>query len=141
MSWSAGEQARRLHGLVRIGRVTAVDPGRARARVSLGGETETAWLPWTGGRAGSIREWAPVTVGEQVVVLSPGGETGQGVIAGSLFSAAHAAPSNDGAAHRLELGGSSITMTGDAITLQSNGSSLTLDAAGIRLNGARIDLN
>mgnify|MGYP005845114205 CR=1 FL=1 len=139
--WTQADQDRRLAGLVRIGRVTEVDPATARARIALGGQAVSDWLPWTASRAGSISEWSPPAVGEQVVVLSPGGESNQAVIVGSLFSAANGQASNDGAAYRVEIGGSSLTMTADAITLESNGSTLVLDAAGVRVNGAQIELN
>lgn len=141
MRWAQNDQDRRLQGIVRIGKVTAVDASAAKARVSLGGASETDWLPWTAERAATISVWAPVAVGEQVVVLAPGGETNQGIIVGSLFSNSNPAPSSDGAEHLLKLGGSSISVKGDRILITSNGSTIELDAAGIRLNGARIDLN
>lgn len=141
MSWEQGEQERRLHGLVRIATVTEVDAATAKARVSLGGEAVSGWIPFTAIRAGGLNAWAPVTVGEQVVVVSPGGDTAQGVIVGSLPSGSNAAPSGDGGAFRFEIGGSSINMTADGIELSSNGSILTLGAAGIALNGAQIHLN
>jgi phage baseplate assembly protein V len=141
VSWGQGEQERRLHGVVRIGTVTAVDPATARARVSLGGDAVSGWIPFTAIRAGGLNAWAPVTVGEQVVVASPGGDTAQGVIIGSLPSTSNGAPSVDGGEFRFEIGGSSISMTADGITLSSNGSTLTIDAAGITLTGAAINLN
>lgn len=141
MSWGRGEQGRRLQCLIRIGRVTTVDPAKARVRVTFGGDSDSDWLPWLAQRAGVISEWAPPRVGEQVLVVSPGGETNQAVVIGSLFSTGDPAPSNDGEEYRVEIGGSSFSMTPDRITLSSNGSTLELDAAGIRLNGARIDLN
>jgi phage baseplate assembly protein V len=141
VSWAQGDQDRRLHSVVRIGTVTEVDPSAGRARVSLGGEAVTTWIPFTAIRAGGLNAWQPVTPGEQVVVIAPGGDTAQGVIVGSLHSAATPAPSSDGGEFRFEIGGSTISMTGDRILLASNGSTIQLDASGIALNGARIDLN
>ena len=141
MAWGDSDRDRRLHGLVRIATVTQVDPAQSRARVSFGGDSSSDWLPWAAVRAGVISEWAPPRLGEQVVVVSPGGETNQGIIIGSIFSIKDPAASADGEEYRVEIGGSSLSMTPDAITLSSNGSTLELDAAGIRLNGARIDLN
>lgn len=141
MSWEMGEQERRLHGVVRIGRVVEVDASRARARVSLGGDAISDWLPWTSARSGAISEWAPPAVDEQVVVVSPGGDSAQGVVVGSLYQDAAPAPASNGQMWGMKVGASFITMTDDGITLSSNGSTLELDASGIRLNGARIDLN
>lgn len=141
MSWTEGDQDRRLHSIVRIGTVTEVDPSTGRARVSLGGEAVTNWIPFTAVRAGGLNSWQPVTAGEQVVVISPGGDTAQGIIVGSLHSSATPAPSSDGGEFRFEIGGSTLSITSDAILLSSNGSTLQLDAGGIALNGARINLN
>lgn len=141
MSWGAADNDRRLAGMIRVGTVTAVDAGTARCKVSLGGDTETAWLPFPSPRAGAIQVWAPPSVGEQVVVASPGGDTAQGLVVASLASGASPAPSGDGGAFVIEIGGSRLEMTADQISLSSNGSTLTMGAAGIALNGARIDIN
>lgn len=126
MNWGVSDLDRRFHAGLRIGTVTAVDATAAAARVSLGGETETDWLPWLAERAGTIGAWAPVSVGEQVLVASIGGDTAQGIIVGSLFSAAHPAPSQDGATRKIALGAASLTMTEDAITLAVGGTSIEI---------------
>ncbi len=141
MSWQASDNERRREGLVRYGRVTEVDPAKARARVTFGGESKSAWLPWLAQGAGTVSAWSPPAVGEQVVVMAQSGDTAQAVIVGSVFSGQNRAPSDDGGMYRIKLGMSSITMTDSQITLHSNGSTLTLDASGAALNGARIDLN
>lgn len=141
MSWGTAETDRRLQSVIRMGTVTAVDPAAARCKVTLGGETETAWLPFPSPRSGAIQVWAPPTVGEQVVVAAPGGDTSQGLVIASLASDQFPWPSSDGGAFVVEIGGSRLEMTTDRIALSSNGSTLTMDASGIALNGARIDLN
>ena len=141
MSYGAARNEQAREGIVRFGVVTTVDAGTARAKVSFGGESESNWLPWLAERAATIKVWAPVAIGEQVVVLSESGDTAQGVIIGSVFSASNAAPSGDGAEHLLQLGASSISVKDGAIVISSNGSTITIDAGGIKLNGARIDLN
>lgn len=141
MSWSQGDMDRRLQGVVRFGRVTAVDAGTARARVTLGGETETAWLPWLAERAATIKTWAPVAVGEQVVVLSSGGETSQGVIVGSVFSGANAAPSSDGGAHVLQLGDASITVTDGEIAISAGGATVTINGTGVSVDSSGLTHN
>ena len=140
MSWSQGDQDRRLHGLIRVGTVLEVDPQTAKARVTFGAETKSAWIPWTG-RAGVIDEWSPPVEGEQVLVVAPGGDTAQGLIVSSTPSNTYGKKSTNGEEYRITIGGSFFSMTGDRILLSSNGSTLEMDAAGIRLNGTRIDLN
>jgi phage baseplate assembly protein V len=134
MTWAAGDMDRRMQGVVRIGVVSAVDAGAARAKVRLGGDTESAWLPWLAERAATVSVWAPVSIGEQVLVLSPGGDTAQGVICGSLFSDARPAPSANGAEHRLQLGDASIAVVDGAITITAGGTVVRISGAGVSVN-------
>lgn len=137
---------RLLENLVRLGTVAELDHQAARVRVQSG-RLLTGWLPWLTLRAGDDREWNPPTVGEQVLLLSPSGQTANGVAIVGLFSdqnpangdrpGLHRRTYRDGAvieydsvAHRLRAilpaGGSTelvstggITITGD-ITHQGN---------------------
>lgn len=90
----AAELHRLLENLVRLGTVAEVDHARARVRVRSGGLL-TAWLPWHTPRAGATRVWDPPTVGEQVVLLSPGGDPAAGVVLTGLYSSANPAPADD----------------------------------------------
>lgn len=90
---NAAELLRLIENLIRIGTVAEVDHARARLRVKSGGLL-TAWLPWAAGRAGETRDWNPPTIGEQVLVFSPGGDTASGVVMTGLFQSAHPAPSD-----------------------------------------------
>ena len=81
--------------MVRAGTVAAVDHASPRCRVTSGGLT-TDWLPWFAQRAGNIRTWSPPSVGEQCVVLSPGGDTAAGFVLVGLYSTAQAAPEATG---------------------------------------------
>lgn len=141
MSYGAARGEQMREGIVRFGVVTAVDAGAARAKVSFGGESQSGWLPWMAERAADISVWAPVSIGEQVLVLSESGETAKGVILGSVFSNGNPGAGSSEAMHRIKIGLSSITITASAITLSSNGSTLVLDASGVAINGTQIDLN
>lgn len=114
------ELQRRLANVVRYGTITEVDAANARARVTFGGETASAWLQFTTSRAGGARVWSPPVAGEQVVVFSPMGDTGQGIIMGSLPSDAFPPPSGDGGTYRVDLpGGVSISVSGGGITISA----------------------
>ena len=84
--------SRLIENLIRLGTVAEVDHGSlqykrpARVRVQSG-ELLTGWLPWTALHAGTTRDRDPPTVGEQVLVLSPSGQTAQGIAITGLFSA------------------------------------------------------
>jgi phage baseplate assembly protein V len=86
------EIARKLDNIIRIGTVTELNG--AFARVEFDGN-DSALLPFLASRAGDDRTWTAPSVGEQVLVLSPGGDTAQGVILMALYQDASPAPSLD----------------------------------------------
>lgn len=96
------ELARLLHNLIRLGTIAEIDhgdamaapPRPARVRITTG-ELLTDWLPWLESRAGATRTWNPPTIGEQVVLLAPGGELAGAVVLGAINSNAYPAPSDD----------------------------------------------
>ena len=132
----------------------AVDHAKARVRIKSG-EIETAWLPWSTGRAsGAKRRWDPPEVGEQVVVLSPTGDMRQGLVLTGVFQQSAGAPSAsadkdttvygdgtvieyDRASHtlRADLGPSKFTMTRSQIVLEIGSTKLTMTAAGSVFDG------
>lgn len=138
------ELARRLDNLIRLGTIHSVDLPAARARVTIGGIT-TTWLPWMAERAGTTRQWSAPTVGEQVMVLSPGGDFAAGVILLSAYSTASPAPSNSGTEHltvypdgariAYDHASGALTATGvQTATLQSAGL-VTIDAPDTHITG------
>jgi len=144
------ELARRLENLLRPGTVAEVDHARALCRVRVGGLL-TGWLPWFTRRAGSTSEWDPVSIGEQCLVLSPGGDPAAGYVLVGLYSAANPADSADPSVHRTEwangdhqqhnaeTGEHRIKASGH---LQIDAASLTINCSGpVKITGSRIDLN
>jgi len=115
------DMMRLLHNIVRIGNVSAVDLDNARCRVATGDNT-TAWLPWLTSRAGGSRSWWAPSVGEQVLLLSMGGELNTAFVLPAIFSDAHPAPSAsadavhlsfpDGAVLEYEPANGALTVTG-----------------------------
>lgn len=70
--------------LIRFGRIASVDLAAARCTVTLdedgaSGDAETGPIRWIEGRAGQTRTWSPPSVGEEVVLLCPGGMIGSAV--------------------------------------------------------------
>jgi len=92
MNEHISEILRLLRNLIRIGTVSAVDAPNGRCRVRSG-DNETGWLPWLSARAGRSRAWSAPSVGEQVLLLSLGGELNTGFILPGIFSDSHPAPS------------------------------------------------
>lgn len=89
--------SRLLQNLIRLGTIAEVEG--AKARVQLGPSLTTEWLSWITQRAGSTCTWSAPTVGEQVMVLSPGGDLARGIILPALFSKAFDAPETSDAIH------------------------------------------
>jgi phage baseplate assembly protein V len=80
-----GELERRLSNTIRPGTVLEADYAKARLRVTMGDNT-SAWLPWLTSRAGEDRTWHAPEVGEQVIVIAPGGELSAGyVMPGGIY--------------------------------------------------------
>lgn len=90
--------SRLVENLIRVGTVAAVDHAAARCRVASG-ELVTEWLPWLEHRAGNTLTWDPPTIGEQVIILSPSGEPGGGIVLTGIFCTAHPAPSASASEH------------------------------------------
>lgn len=96
------EILRLLQNLIRFGTVAQIQHGdsqqQPRVRVAVG-KILTTWLPWSARRAGETSDWDPPTIGEQVVVLSPGGDMAAGVVLPAIYSDAHVPPSNSPTEH------------------------------------------
>ncbi|MCU5773070.1 phage baseplate assembly protein V [Erwiniaceae bacterium BAC15a-03b] len=72
MNAQLNELLRLITNLIRTGTVTEVDRDNWLCRVKTG-ELETNWINWLTMRAGRSRTWWKPSVGEQVVLLSIGG--------------------------------------------------------------------
>ncbi len=139
------ELARLLQNLIRLGRIFDIDHDARCVRVRSG-NIETDWRQWREQRAGETKTWDPPTIGEQVILLSPGGDLSGAIIVGSVDSDDNPPPSTspvetvrlfpDGATFKYDHAAGALTVTGiqtmrmeaaDSITLQA-GSSITLDA-------------
>jgi len=97
---SVTELIRRLEQLVRYGTIAELDLGQARCRVSSG-ELLSNWVPWITLRAGTTLTWNPPTVGEQCLLLAPGGRPEAAVALLGIYSDANAAPSSSAALHAV----------------------------------------
>ncbi len=140
---NVAEMLRLINNLIRLGTIAEVDHATARVRVKAG-ELLTAWLPWIEGRAGTTRTWSPPTVGEQVIVFSPGGDLAAGIVLTGIYQQAHPAPSSspnvigrwlpDGT--RIEYDHEASTLTIDcvgAVHVKASGK-VTVDAESIHHN-------
>lgn len=87
----SADQARRMAAMIREG-VVSDRRQDGMVRVDMGDLT-TDWLPQAGARVGDDVVWWPLDIGEQVIVLSPSGDSRNGLVIGGSFSDKKAAPS------------------------------------------------
>jgi phage baseplate assembly protein V len=117
------ELNRRIANLISVGRIESVDYARATARVRIG-DIVTGDLPMPAARAGGNRSWAPLEVGEQVVVVAPSGNLSAGTISHALYSDDGAAPGDRAGLHRT------VYSNGAVVEFDRDAGTFTLDLAG-----------
>lgn len=155
------DMERRQANAIRYGVIFEVDYPKARVRVRSG-EIETGWLPWQGVRAqvDSKVRWDAPSIGEQVAVLSPGGDMRQGLVLLGVYRDASPPPTHDPmkdvaeyadgtwieydrALHALtvDLKGSMIFADRGMIELTIGGTKLTMTAGKTTLTTPLLEVN
>ncbi|MFB9136718.1 phage baseplate assembly protein V [Vibrio olivae] len=97
---------RRLSNMVKRGRVHSVDFSKTppRVRVEYAENAVTGWLPWVSGLA-SVKgrtDWNPLSIGEQVLIVSESGDLSSGVVIGSLLDSTNTPPSHSEFEHMTQ---------------------------------------
>jgi phage baseplate assembly protein V len=136
MSYDLSEAYRKLSALIRFGTITAIDasdPAQPVVTCDCGG-LETDWLAWCAFRAGGTTYWSAPTVGEQVIVFAPGGETSLGFVLGGFYSENFPSPSTDPGVDMVKYGdGSTVTYDSNAHAMTvnvSNNGNVTVNVSG-----------
>lgn len=136
MAASAPLDDRQLEELV-YGRVVSVDSAGGRCNVAAG-DVVTQPIRWVENRAGATRSWSPPSVGEQVLLLCPGGDPAGAVALRGIASAAHP-PVGDAKRELVEFGDGTVLAYNAAtheLELLVGAGRITLVArGGIRLAG------
>lgn len=91
MNTQLTEIMRLITNLIRTGTVSEVDPVSWLCRVKTG-DLETNWINWLTLRAGKTRTWWQPSVGEQVVLLSLGGNLETAFALPAIYSDAFPPP-------------------------------------------------
>jgi len=134
---------RQMHNIALLGTVADTDYAHARIKVAMG-DLVTGWLPWLTHRAGGDVTWDAPEMGEQVAVISPSGEIGNGFVIPAIYQNAYPANGNTPDMTRRDFSNGSY-ITHDRVSgnmdMHVTGD-LTLTATGnVQITGARIDLN
>ena len=123
------EIMRLITNLIRTGIVTEVDREHWLCRVKTG-ELETNWISWLTLRAGNARTWWRPSEGEQVVLLSLGGNLETAFALPAIYSNQFAPPSTSAEACVTEH--PDVIEAADNITLKT--SEFVLEADRTRIN-------
>ncbi|MDY4347969.1 phage baseplate assembly protein V [Pectobacterium brasiliense] len=145
------EIQRLLRNIIRVGVVTHVNTADALCRVQTG-EMTTGWLNWLTRRAGRSRDWWAPSIGEQVLILSIGGELDTAFVLPGIYSDDNPAPSAsadayhvtfpDGAVIEYEPDTSALTVSGIKTATITASESLTATAPVVTVNAStRITLD
>lgn len=141
---------RLLRNLIRIGTVEVVDRERGLCRVNTGGNL-TDWLHWMTCRAGRARVWWAPSEGEQVLVLSLGGELDTAFVLSGIFSDNFPAPSAsadalhitfpDGAVMEYEPASGALSVTGIKTANVQTSESITASTKMLMIKADKIILD
>jgi phage baseplate assembly protein V len=142
------DMERRLANAIRYGKVMEVDLAKRRVRIESG-DLQSNWIPWPAGRAGAGKiRWDAPEVGEQGMMISPGGDMSQATFIPGIYQDSHDAPVSDPnkdhtaygdgtvleydrGSHTLLVdltGGVSVTANRNKIELKIGSTTLTLEA-------------
>ena len=137
------ELERRLENTVREGPVAEVDPvkGLVRLKVGKGTDGTDQLSPWTpyAQQAGKLKIHTPPTVGQNMMMISAGGEFGQGFAIPVTWNKGNPSPSESGEENVLSYGDVTIVVKEDSVTASIGGFSVQLSAAGAVWSGGRLE--
>ena len=133
------EMERRQAGMEIRGKVAAVDPEKALAKIEIGEDEDgtpvlSPWVPYAQ-KAGALKLHSAPSVGEPMVIRSESGDIQQGTLYPHHWSDENPAPSQDGDIHKLVFGDVTVTLSGSGITLVAGGVTFVFDGDGFRQEG------
>jgi phage baseplate assembly protein V len=133
------DMQRRVQNMLRPGEVSQVDYAKARIRVKHG-DLESNWIPWATGRAGKNKFWSPPEIGEQVLLLSPGGDMSRAIALPGIYSDSNPANGDNGNLFRMTFENGTVIeydREGNALkaVLKSGGTAVIEATGGITLKG------
>lgn len=152
--FNLAELKRRLENLISIGTVsqTKSEDGKSLARVKIG-DRETDFFPATSWINSFFKVYAPMRVGEQVIVLSPFGEASSGVIIRSIFNTNAKEPTwannttagvefEDGTTITYDTSAKELKVDAtDKITIICQSASVTADSVDVKAQGVTVNAN
>jgi len=125
--YEIAEMKRRNANMLRPGIIKSFDGATGRAIADVGFETRPLRVMQF---AGEMNCWNPMTAGQQIMVLSPSGDPGNGLIIAYGHSNTHPKPTDRTDQHQYDYGQTSQTIRKDAHFTASGDSGQFLKADG-----------
>lgn len=124
----SAELERLIANLIQFGTVTEtkVEAGKMLARVKVDDDRVTDFFPMLSKNNSFTKKASPIRVGEQVVVLCPGGVGNVGVILGSIYNTKNKEP--EGLSNKREV---TTFEDGTVIFYDSDSKTLDINAVGL----------
>lgn len=142
LSRRVAEIERRMNQSSLAGNVASVDAARGTVRIDLGPDDDGGRLlsppiPYAQ-QAGALKIHTPPTVGQQMTISAPSGDLAAGVASPLSWSAADAAPSQDGNQNVITFGAVTIALTDSGATISADGVVVSISAAGLSVTGGGV---
>lgn len=136
------DQERRGAGSTMRGKVTAVDPEKAQARIEIGKDSDgnpvlSPWLPYRQ-VAGALKIHHAPSVGQTMEVSAENGDLEQGVLEPFHWNDDNQANSTDGSVTVLTLGDTKVTIADGSITIEIGGVSVVISGDGVKITGGEV---
>lgn len=133
---------RRFAGSMRHGTVASVDPAKQTVRLKLGKDADgndflSPNIPY-GQTAGAMKFHNPPSVGQQMTMMSPGGDFMQAVAVPMHWSDANVSPSQAGDEHVMTFGSVTATLKGNSLSIKVGGTELLIEGAKITLKSDEV---
>jgi phage baseplate assembly protein gpV len=132
-------QEARLNNMFREATVKSADYSKGLAIVDAHG-VETKEVPWME-PAGDIVEWTPLSAGQRVMLVSPGGQVGRAFIIPGGYTDSVQQPHDKGAEKRIKIGGSQVTISASGFLFEAGGTTFSMTAAGFAQTGGMVKHN
>lgn len=135
------ELERMMDNTFRMGTVEEVNPKDGLMRLKIGKDSEgndqlSPWRPYAQ-MAGALKLHSPVSKGQNMILISPAGDTSQGVAFPMSWNNANANPGENAEANVLTFGDVKISLEGGAVTFAVGGVTYKISSEGTEQTGGK----
>lgn len=136
------ELERRADGMVKQGPVAEVDPAAGTVRIRLGGTDSEPFLsppiPYAQ-IAGALKVHTPPSVGQQMTIVSGGGDFRQGLAVPMTWSDQNESPSQSGEENVVTFGDVRLELKSGGLKISVGGVTVEITGSGVTFTGGRVE--